>query len=88
MSDTNNNHPRTKMGASARLPKGVRKYLREAKARIASEVEDTDERRRRFEALLVELGVPERKVLEKARKKRSKQRAARARAREKKQAND
>ncbi len=88
MSASNNNHTPTKMGASARFPKGMRKYLREAKARIASEVTDPQERKRRLEAIFVELGLPEPKALEKARKKRSKRRAARARARDKKRATD
>jgi hypothetical protein len=84
MSASNHNHTPTKMGASARIPKGQRKHLRKAKARIAGEVADTDERRRRLDAICLQLGLQDRKALEKARKKRSKRRAARARARAKK----
>lgn len=69
------NH-KSKMGEAARLPKGVRKHVRVAKARIWAEVSDPETRIKRLNAVFAGLGFPDpekaRKLREKARKRKPK----------------
>lgn len=70
---------KTKMGQAGRLPKGIRKHIREAKARIWAEHEDPEMRARKLKEVYANLGYADAEKAKKNREKAAKRRPKKGR---------
>ncbi len=70
---------KTKMGQAGRLPKGIRKHIRAAKARIWAEFEEPDVRNRKLKEVYANLGYADAEKAKKNREKAAKRRPKKGR---------